>query len=260
MVTQTADRSQGGVLVTGAGARVGAHTARAIGESGRPVAVHFNRSRAGADETVAHILAAGGRAAAVGGDLSNEDELATLVTRASAALAVPITGLVNNASTFEADTLSSMTRDSWDHHMQANLRAPCVLTQALARALPAGLDAAVVNLIDQRIKKPTPQFFTYALSKAGLAWATVTMAQELAPRVRVNAVAPGPTLRNARQSEADWETQKAATLLETGSPVEAVVDAIMFLLNAAATTGQVLVVDGGQHLAWKTADVWGISE
>lgn len=144
--------------------------------------------------------------------------------------------------------------------MQANLRAPCVLAQAFAAALPEGRCGSIVNLVDQRVRKPTPQFFSYAVSKAALAWVTVTMAQALAPRIRVNAIASGPTLKNSRQTEADWRAQVEATLLRSGSPPEQIVMAVRYLLGASAVTGQILVVDGGQHLAWKTADVWGISE
>lgn len=248
------------VLVTGAGARVGRAIAEALGRDGWAVAVHYNRSRGQAEEVVATIESAGARAAAVPGDLADADAVDSLVARAADALGQPLTALVNNASTFEDDRVDTMTRESWDHHAEANLRAPCFLVQAFAAQLPEGAAGAVVNIVDQRVKKPTPQFFTYALSKAGLAWATVTMAQALAPRVRVNAVLPGPTLRNPRQDEESWERQLAATPLETGSPPGEIVAAVRYLLDAKAVTGALLPVDGGQRLAWKTADVWGISE
>lgn len=250
----------GAVLVTGAAHRVGRAIAERLAAQGWAVALHYNQSGEAAAALAASIAQAGGQAAALPARLDVEAEVATLVARAAKALGRPLTGLVNNASTFEPDEIADMTRASWDRHMEANLRAPCLLAQAFAADLPQDAKGAIVNLLDQRVRKPTPQFFSYTLSKAGLAWATVTLAQALAPRIRVNAVAPGPTLRNARQSEEDWRAQRAATLLKTGSPLEAVVDACVYLLGAEAVTGQILVVDGGQHLAWKTADVWGVGE
>ena len=232
----------------------------ALARDGWAVAVHYNRSRAPAEEVADAIAAAGGHAVAVPADLSDAEAVGGLVPAAAAALGRPLTGLVNNASTFVDDRLTDMTGEGWDRHMGANLRAPCFLMQAFAAQLPDGEHGAIVNLIDQRVRKPTPQFFTYSLSKAGLAWATVTAAQELAPRVRVNGIAPGPTLRNPRQSEEDWRVQKGATLLGDGSPPEEIVGAARYLFSARSVTGQILVVDGGQSLVWKTADVWGVGE
>jgi NAD(P)-dependent dehydrogenase (short-subunit alcohol dehydrogenase family) len=149
--------------------------------------------------------------------------------------------------------------------METNLRAPFVLAQAFARQVPreehGACEAcgAIVNLIDQRVLKPTPQFFSYSLSKAGLKWLTTTLAQALAPRVRVNAVGPGPTIINARQSAADFARQRDATVLGRGAEPQDVCDAVRYLLEASAVTGQMLAVDGGQHLIWQTPDV-GVKE
>lgn len=250
----------GAVLVTGAGARVGAIIAEHLGRTGWAVAVHYNRSADGAKAVADTVRGAGGQAIAVAGDLTDPDAVDTLCARAADALSRPLTALVNNASTFQDDGLATMTRASWDHHIEPNLRAPCFLAQGLAAQLPAETSGAIVNIVDQRVKKPTPQFFTYALSKAGLAWATVTMAQALAPRIRVNAVLPGPSLRNPRQDEASWATQQRATLLQTGSPPAQIAAAAAYLLTAEAVTGQLLAVDGGQHLIWQTPDVYGIKE
>ena len=250
----------GAVLITGASARVGRAIAEALGADGWSVAIHYNRSEAGARTLARLITERGGRAVIVSGDLADAEAVNTLVARAAEALGEPLTALINNASTFSPDEIDSFTRESWDHHMEANLRAPCTLAQAFAGALPTDRSGAIVNIIDQRVKKPTPQFFTYALSKAGLAWATTTMAQALAPRIRVNAVLPGPTLRNPRQDEESWATQVGATLLEVGSPPETIVDGVRYLLGAGSVTGQLLAVDGGQSLVWKTPDVWGIKE
>ncbi len=250
----------GAVLVTGGGARVGRAIAEALGADGWAVAVHFNRSHEPAQETAAAIRAQGGAAATVPADLTDPDAVDGLVDAAAAALERPLTALINNASTFEDDSVETMTRDSWDHHFEANCRAPCFLVQRFAAQVPQDVQGAVVNILDQRVRKPTPQFFTYAMSKAALAWATVTMAQALAPRVRVNGLGPGPTLRNRRQDDDSWRAQLAATALEIGSPPAEIVAGVRYLLAARAVTGQVMLVDGGQHLAWKTPDVWGVRE
>jgi NAD(P)-dependent dehydrogenase (short-subunit alcohol dehydrogenase family) len=183
-----------------------------------------------------------------------EDDTERLVERAREAVG-PLTALVNNASVFENDTISSMTRASWDKHMEANLRAPLILSRNFAEQLPEGAEGAIVNLLDQRLLKPTPQFLSYGVSRAGLGWLTVTLAQALAPRIRVNGVAPGPTLRNERQSEAHFKKQQESTILGRGATPDDVARAVRYLLDARAVTGQMIAVDGGQHLIWKTADV-----
>jgi NAD(P)-dependent dehydrogenase (short-subunit alcohol dehydrogenase family) len=185
-----------------------------------------------------------------------EDDTQRLVARANQAVG-PLTALVNNASVFESDTLSTMTRESWDKHIETNLRAPLVLSQNFAEQLPTTAEGAIVNLLDQRLLKPTPQFLSYGVSKAGLHWLTVTLAQSLGPRIRVNAVAPGPTLRNTRQSEAHFKRQQASTILGRGALPEDVAAATQYLLEARAVTGQMIAVDGGQHLVWRTPDVTG---
>ena len=187
-------------------------------------------------------------------DLSMEDDAQRLVSRAGDAVG-PLTALVNNASIFEIDTIATMTRASWDKHMETNLRAPLVLCQNFAEQLPDGAEGAIVNLLDQRMLKPTPQFLSYGVSKAGLHWLTVTLAQALAPRIRVNAVAPGPTLKNDRQSEAHFKRQQESTILGRGATPQDVAAATRYLLEARAVTGQMIAVDGGQHLVWRTADV-----
>ncbi len=252
--------SRRAALVTGAGVRVGRAIATGLAADGWAVAVHYNSSAGPAHDTVELIQASGGHAVALQADLADPAQVDGLAPAAAERLGAPLTALINNASTFVADGVTDMTRDGWDHHFEANLRAPCFLAQAFAAQLPASATGAIVNMIDQRVKKPTPQFFTYSMSKAALAWATATMAQALAPRIRVNGIGPGPTLKNARQSDEDWARQVKATLLETGSPPDQIVAAVKYLLDAEAVTGQMLAVDGGQHLAWKTPDVWGLTE
>ena len=239
------------VLVTGAGKRLGRAIALDLAKAGYKVAVHYNSSALDAEEVVRQIGSP--RAAALKANLAVESETESLVPRAEAALG-PLTALVNNASLFEEDSARSMTKASWDAHMAINLRAPVLLSQIFAQRLPDGGEGAIVNIVDQRVLKLTPKFFSYTISKAALWAATQTLAQALAPRIRVNAIGPGPTLKGARQSEADFARQNAATILERGSPPQDICDAVRYLLSARSVTGQLIAVDGGQHLAWKTSD------
>jgi NAD(P)-dependent dehydrogenase (short-subunit alcohol dehydrogenase family) len=245
------------VLVTGAAKRLGRAIALHLGKAGWAVAIHYNSSQADAEETVATLHEMGVHAEALNADLSMEDDTQRLIERAREGVG-PITALVNNASVFENDNISTMTRETWTKHIETNLRAPLVLAQTFAEQLPEGSEGAIVNLLDQRMLKPTPQFLSYSVSKSGLYWLTVTLAQALAPRIRVNAVAPGPTLRNTRQSEAQFKRQQASTILGRGAMPEDVAAAAQYLLEARAVTGQMIAVDGGQHLVWRTADVTGV--
>lgn len=254
-------------LVTGGGHRLGKALALDFAARGIAVAVHYNASRDAAEEVAAEARAAGVAAAAVGADLLDRDETAGLVAAAAEALGRPLDVLVNNASIFEHDTIATATAESWDRHVGSNLRAPFELTQAFAAQAPKGArDAAgerlasgcVINMIDQRVRKLTPEFTTYTIAKAGL-WAfTRIAAQGLAPDIRVNAIGPGPTLRAARQSEAHFRRQRTLTVLERGASAEDIVRAAGFILESPGFTGQLLCVDGGQHLAWKTPDAVGL--
>ena len=208
----------------------------------------------------------GRRALALQANLLREEETAALLPRAAKALDGPIAILVNNASIFEHDTLATATREGWDRHMGSNLRAPFVLIQALAAQVPDPVpdeggepvaQGLVVNMIDQRVRKLTPEFMTYTLAKAGLWTLTQTAAQALAPRLRVNAIAPGPTIRGHRQSESHFARQRAATVLNRGSDPDDILAALEYLLSARAVTGELLCVDGGQHLGWRTPDILG---
>lgn len=244
----------GGALVTGAGVRLGRAMAEALGADGWAVCVHYRGSKTGAEEAAAAIRQAGGRAELIACDLSAEDARSGLVAEAAHKLGRPVTLLVNSASTFADDTAADHSRADWDHHFEPNLRAPVHLAQQLARALPAGEKGLVVNLIDQRVWKLTPQFFTYTLSKAALWQATRTLAQALAPNVRVNAIGPGPTLRNIHQSAEAFAAETAATLTGEGSSPDEIVRALRYFLSASSITGQMIASDGGQHLMWQTPD------
>ena len=253
-------------LVTGAGRRLGRAMALYLAGRGHDVAVHHATSAEEAEAVAAEIRALGRRAVTLEADLLHEAQVETLVPRAAAALG-PLTVLVNNASIFEYDRIDTATRQGWDRHMESNLRAPYVLIQHFARQCPPATPDAtgeplarglVVNMIDQRVWKPTPEFSTYTIAKMGLWALTQTAAQGLAPHIRVNAIGPGPTLRGGRQSESHFARQRAATILNRGANESDITAALGFLLDAPAVTGQMIAVDGGQHLAWQTPDVLGV--
>ncbi|MDF2233322.1 SDR family oxidoreductase [Albimonas sp. CAU 1670] len=256
----------GAALITGAGRRLGAAMAQALGAMGWDVALHCMSSRQGADAAAAEVEAAGGRAAVLQADLLDAAEVDALVPRAAEALGRPLTLLVNNASIFEPDAIGTVTAASWDRHVGSNLRAPLFLTQAFAAQAPeAGTDpegwpvarACVVNMIDQRVWKPTPAFMTYSLAKHGLWALTRTSSQALAPAIRVNAIGPGPTLRGDRQTQDHFDAQRRGTILGRGASPRDVCAALRYILSADAVTGQMIAVDAGQHLGWRTPDVIG---
>lgn len=253
-------------LVTGAGKRLGREMALYLARRGHDVAVHYATSAAEADEVVSEIQSLGRKAVALQADLLIEDQVDLLIPQAQAALG-PVTVLVNNASIFEYDRIETATRESWDRHIMSNLRAPYVLTQAFARQCPPAVQdengepvaqGLIVNMLDQRIHKLTPEFSTYTIAKMGLWALTRTSAQGLAPHIRVNGIGPGPTLRGGRQSESHFARQRAATVLGRGANASDITAALGFFLDSPSVTGQMISVDGGQHLAWQTPDVLGV--
>jgi NAD(P)-dependent dehydrogenase (short-subunit alcohol dehydrogenase family) len=241
-------------LVTGAAKRLGRAIALDLARHGWNVAIHYNNSEKEARATEADARTSGAKTVLLKADLSREAETAKLVARAVEALG-PLGALVNSASIFENDDWYSADRASWDKHMETNLRAPFVLAQDFARQVTRDRQGAIVNIVDQRVLKPTPQFISYSVSKAALFWLNTTLAQALAPRVRVNAVGPGPTMRNERQSATDFNRQREATILGHGAEPQDICDAVRYLLEAPSVTGQMIAVDGGQHLIWQTPDV-----
>jgi NAD(P)-dependent dehydrogenase (short-subunit alcohol dehydrogenase family) len=236
-------------LVTGGGQRIGRALALTLGDMGYAVAIHHHRSGEAAESVAQAICEAGGKAVALAADLTDEGAVTGLLPRAAAALG-PIGVLVNNASIFEGDTIATATRDSWDRHLAVNLRAPFVLIQEFSRQLPASAGGSIINLLDERVWSLTPYFVSYTLSKAGLWTLTQTMALALAPRIRVNGIGPGPTLPSPRQSHEQFLQQCRAMPLQRGTAPDEVAAALRFILAAPAMTGQMIALDGGQHLGW----------
>ena len=236
-------------LVTGAGQRIGRACALALAEAGFAVAVHYRQSSAPAEQVVATITERGGKAIALKADLADEDAVRTLLPRAAEALG-PIGVLVNNASVFEHDTVDTVTRAGWDEHLAVNLRAPFVLIQEFARLLPAEAGGAVVNLLDERVWSLTPYFVSYTITKSALWTLTRTTALALAPRIRVNGIGPGPTLPSPRQSRDEFIRQCQMMPLRRGTDPAEIAAALRFILDAPAMTGQMIALDGGQHLGW----------
>ncbi|MGY6704973.1 SDR family oxidoreductase [Roseinatronobacter sp.] len=254
-------------LVTGAAHRLGREMALYLAQRGHDVAIHYARSDVAARQLQADIMAMGRKAVCVQADLLDEGALHNVVADAARGLDGALSVLVNNASIFEDDSIASATRESWDRHMMTNLRAPFVLTQAFAAQCPPALtDAAgepvasglVVNMIDQKVRKLTPQHMTYSIAKMGL-WAFTRMAaQELGPQIRVNAIGPGPTLQATDQSQGEYQHSRRTTMLGRGANPSDIAAALGFFLDAPAVTGQLLCIDGGQHLGWQTPDVAGV--
>jgi NAD(P)-dependent dehydrogenase (short-subunit alcohol dehydrogenase family) len=245
-------------LVTGGAQRIGRAIVLALAQAGFAVAVHARRSRDAALALCAEIDRAGGTAACVTADLADHEEVLRLVPLAVAAVG-PLTLLVNNAGEFEPDEIGRLDRARFDRQFAVNLRAPLFLAEAFAAQAPDGADATIVNLLDQRVYKPTPKFLSYGLTKSALFTATTTLAQALAPRVRVNAVAPGPTLPSPRQDTDVFGRQARAVPLGRGPTPEEIAAAVLYLAGAKSVTGETIAVDGGQRLAWRTPDA-GVEE
>lgn len=252
-------------LITGGARRLGRAMALYLAGRGYDIAIHYDRSEDQALATADEICAKGVQAQVFQADLLDVAATEALIPRVAQAMGA-LRVLINNASIFEYDNIASATMESWDRHIGSNLRAPFQLTQAFAAQVPppapdAGgepvANGLIVNMVDQRVLKPTPEFMTYSLAKAGLWAMTRTTAQALAPRIRVNAIGPGPTLQGAHQSESHFKAQRAATVLKRGADPGDITAALGYFLDAKAVTGQLICVDGGQHLGWRTPDVQG---
>lgn len=242
------------VLITGSARRIGRVIALDLARNGWQVCVHFRRSAGEAEAVVEEIRSLGGAAVALAADLASQDDVDNLIPRCREILGAPHC-LINNASEFLLDTVATTTPETWDTHLDINLKAPIFLAKSLFLNLPDGVAGNVINIIDQRVWKLTPDFFSYTLSKAGLWTATRTLAQALAPRVRVNAVGPGPVLKSIHQTDLDFAREAHATLLKRGPAPEEIAAAVQFILASPSLTGQMIALDGGQHLMWSDGAV-----
>lgn len=249
---------QGNVLITGAAKRIGRVIAEHLAYQGWAVAIHYNQGQDEAESLAQDILSQGGKAVAIQADLQQDISTGTLVSAAAAGLGGPVTALINNASIFENDRWNSVTKNSWDRHLNINLRAPFFLSQSFAKALPKEKTGSIINIIDQRVWKLTPDYMSYMVSKSALWTLTQTMAQALAPRIRVNAIGPGPVLKSTQQDEEAFQKQSDALPLGKAATPQDVAEAASYLLSASSVTGQMIAVDSGQHLAWQTPDVVGV--
>lgn len=259
MTEQTQLPGAGGVaLVTAAGRRIGRSIALDLGRAGYRVAIHYLTSSEDAESAAEEIRNGGGQAEIFQADLADADETLSLVPAVAAKLG-PLTCLVNNASLFEPDDIASVTPETWDAHLNINLRAPVLLARAFADQVPADIQGNIINLLDERVWRPNPQYLSYYASKAGLWALTQTMAQGLGAKVRVNGIGPGPTLPNSRQTEEEFRAVQARLPLGYGAGTDEICRAVRFILESPAMTGQMIALDGGQHLAWQTPDVMGES-
>jgi NAD(P)-dependent dehydrogenase (short-subunit alcohol dehydrogenase family) len=236
-------------LVTGGARRLGRAMAQALAQNGFDVALHYHGSVAEAEQVRDEIAAVGRRVVLLQADLAAEADVERLIPEAERQLG-PVGVLINNASRFEREDWRDVTRQTWDRHIEPNLRAPFVLTQAFARALPPSARGVVINMLDQRVWSLTPHFVSYTVSKAALWALTQTMALALAPRIRVNAIGPGPALPSLRQTDEQFALQCASTPLQRGTDPDEVTRAMLAILSLPAMTGQMIALDGGQHLQW----------
>ncbi len=243
------------IIITGGATRMGAAIARHLSGANKEILIHYNKSRLKAEKLKKELSKKGTKVYIVKGDLSKETDIKKIIKFAKSKLKF-FDCLINNASLFENDKLENFSLDSWSKHLRTNLRAPALLTKEFAKNVK-GKNNNIINIIDQRVFKLTPYFFSYTLSKTGLYTLTKTSAMSLAPNIRVNAIAPGPTIKNQRQSEKHFKKQYLATPLKRQVDVEQICNAVDFFIKNISITGQVLAIDSGQNLNWQTPDVMG---
>ncbi|NJM30989.1 MAG: SDR family oxidoreductase [Rhizobiales bacterium] len=244
-------------LVTGAARRIGREISIVLAKAGHDLAIHCNRSKTDGEALAKEIELLGRRCVIVQGNLADAAMPARLVDEAKSALG-PLTGLINNASVFDDDRIENMTPESWAWQIDINLKAPVLLAQAFAKQLPANASGNIINLVDQRVWKLAPDYFSYTIAKSGLWTATRTLAQALAPRIRVNAIGPGPALPHKGMSKEAFEKLSKSTLLARGTSPQEIAATVLFIISQPAMTGQMIALDGGQHLLWQTPDMTGV--
>ena len=243
------------IIITGGATRIGAAIAKKLSGQNKEIVIHFNKSKLNAEKIKKELSKNGTKIYLIKGDLSKEPDVNRIIKFAKSKLKY-FDCLINNASLFENDKLENFTTDSWGHHLRTNLRAPALLSKAFLKNI-RGKNNNIINIIDQRVFKLTPYFFSYTISKTGLYTLTKTSAMSLAPNIRVNGIAPGPTIKNKRQSEIHFKKQYLATPLRRKVEVEQICNAVDFFIKNGSITGQVLAIDSGQSLNWQTPDVLG---
>ena len=241
------------IIITGGATRIGAAIAKKLSGFNKEILIHFNKSKSKAEKLKKELVVNGTKVYLMKGDLSKENDVNKIIKHAKSKLKY-FDCLINNASLFENDKLETFTTDSWDKHLKTNLRTPALLSKEFAKNVKGG-NNNIINIIDQRVFKLTPYFFSYTISKTGLYTLTKTSAMSLAPKIRVNGIAPGPTIKNKRQSEKHFKKQYMATPLKRKVDVEQIYNAVDFFIKNRSITGQVLAIDSGQNLNWQTPDI-----
>jgi len=241
------------IIITGGATRIGAAIAKKLAGPGVEIVIHYKSSKSSADTLKKKLSKNFTKVYLIQGDLSKEKDVKKLVKFAKSKLKY-FNCLINNASLFENDKLENFTTDSWERHLRTNLRAPALLSKEFSKNVK-GKNNNIINIIDQRVFKLTPFFFSYTISKTGLYTLTKTTAMSLAPNVKVNGIAPGPTLKNKRQSEKHFKKQYLATPLKKQVNVEEICNAVDFFIKNRSITGQILAIDSGQNLNWQTPDI-----
>ena len=246
------------IIITGGATRIGAAIAKKLSGPNKEILIHFNKSKTKAEILKNQLEKNNTKVYLVKGDLSKEKDINKILKFAKSKLNY-FDCLINNASLFENDKLDNFTKNSWDKHINTNLKAPALLSKGFSKNIKKG-NNNIINIIDQRVFKLTPFFFSYTLSKTGLYTLTKTSAMSLSPNVRVNGIAPGPTIKNIRQSEKHFKKQYLATPLKRQVDVNEICNAVDFFIKNRSITGQVLAIDSGQNMNWQTPDIIGTKE
>ena len=246
-------------LITGGAKRIGKGIALSLAENGFDVVIHYSESRKEAEELVSKLKSFGIAAFCIKANLLKDNEISSLIEETTQTIGKPINLLVNNASIFENDSLLSLTLESWDRHFFTNLKAPVFLSKEFSKQVPDHFkdenneiiaSSNIINIIDQKVLNLNPRFFSYTLAKSSLLNFTKIAAQELGPKIRVNAIGPGPILKASHQSEEQFQNQRKSTLLKRGSDVQEISRAILYIVSSPGLTGQLITLDGGEHLKW----------